>query len=148
MDDITRSIEQHNIDARHVLLAQAGAWDALVSQGEVPLDDAFDWLVEGVDELAGPPPCEVCMERAEGKKPKRASSRLPDNWDTMSIDALWKHFNRNRPMPQATIDAVKHCVRERGPGALDEPATRVRLREFDDPALAELDRWLIARGVK
>jgi hypothetical protein len=147
--ELGRNCPPELIDPRHALLAQAGAWDVLVSQGAMSLDLAFDSLVTGVDELVSPPPCETCLERAAGQiKPVGKNNRIPENWDTMSIDALWKHFNRNRPTPQATIDAVKHCVRERGPSALEEPENRLRLRDFDDATLAELDRWLVARGVK
>jgi len=136
-----------DIDPRHALLGQAGAWDILVSQGEMPLDRAFKSLVDSVDELAGPPPCEVCLERATDK-PARKNNRLPEDWDRMTIDSLFAHFNRNRPTPQATVEAVKQCVRERGPGALDERGVRTWLRDFDDAALGELDGWLIKRGAK
>src|SRR5262245_580140 len=151
MHDITASEGGRNcpdpIDPRHALLAKAGAYDVLVARGEIALDDAFGQLVDGVDELAGPPPCEVCLDRA-ADKPARKSNRLPENWDSMSLDALFAHFNRNRPTPQATIDAVKHCIRERGPGALDGPSCQAWLADFDDAALAELDQWLVARGIK
>src|SRR5262245_8649548 len=97
------SAERVPLDPRHALLAQAGAWDVLVAQGEIALNDAFGRLVGGVDELAGLPPCEACLDRAAGKL-ARKSNRLPEDWDRMSIDALFAHFNRNRPTPQATIE--------------------------------------------
>ena len=53
---------------------------------------------------------------------------------------------RPRPTPEVTIEAIRHTVRKRGPGALDEPANRRRLRECDREARAELDRWLHERG--
>jgi hypothetical protein len=45
-----------------------------------------------------------------------------------------------RPTPRVTIEAIWHCVRERGPKALEEPANLQRLRTFDADAIAELDR--------
>jgi hypothetical protein len=42
--------------------------------------------------------------------------------------------------PQTTIDAVMHCVRERGLAALREPANQQRLIRFDDTARAEVNR--------
>jgi hypothetical protein len=44
-----------------------------------------------------------------------------------------------RPTPQATIEAILYCVRQRGPQALSEPANVERLRRCDASALAEID---------
>jgi hypothetical protein len=49
---------------------------------------------------------------------------------------------RPRPTPQATIEAIKQTVRDRGIAALKETATRERLRECDIAARAEIDKWL------
>ena len=42
--------------------------------------------------------------------------------------------------PQTTIEAVMHCVRERGLSALREPANQQRLITCDDAARAEVNR--------
>jgi hypothetical protein len=44
------------------------------------------------------------------------------------------------PTPQATIEAVVYCVRERGLAALREAANQQRLMTFDDAARAEVNR--------
>lgn len=141
----TEQIQDDPIDLRRALLAQAGAWDTLVSLEAMPLDEAFNLLVLGVDELTGPPPCEICLERAAGK-PRHKDSRLPENWDTMSLDALVAHFYRNRPTPQATIEAIKQSIRERGRAAFKEPDFKVRISMCDAAARAELKQWIQARG--
>jgi hypothetical protein len=41
--------------------------------------------------------------------------------------------------PQTTIEAVMHCVRERGLAALRESANQQRLITFDDAARAEVN---------
>jgi hypothetical protein len=63
----------------------------------------------------------------------------------VSINAtLWEQSSRERGTPQATIEAVMYCVRERGLAALREPANRQRLMTFDDVARAEVN-WRIAK---
>lgn len=42
--------------------------------------------------------------------------------------------------PQTTIEAVLHCVRERGLAALREPANQERLLTFDEAARAQANR--------
>jgi hypothetical protein len=44
------------------------------------------------------------------------------------------------PTPQATIEAVVYCVRERGLAALREAANQQRLMTCDDAARAEVNR--------
>jgi hypothetical protein len=46
----------------------------------------------------------------------------------------------NWSTPQATIEAVLYCVRERGLAALREPSNQQRLITFDDAARAEVNR--------
>jgi hypothetical protein len=46
----------------------------------------------------------------------------------------------NWSTPQATIEAVLYCVRERGLAALREPSNQQRLIAFDDAARAEVNR--------
>jgi hypothetical protein len=65
MDDIATREPLRNtdeIDPRHALLAQAGAWDVLVARQEVELNDAFGQLVDGVGKIVGFPECATCGE--------------------------------------------------------------------------------------
>jgi hypothetical protein len=73
---------------------------------------------------------------------------LPHNWERISLDAIWQALNSARPTPQTTVEAVLHCVRERGLKALKEPANIERLSRCDAAAKAEIERRtakLIAR---
>jgi hypothetical protein len=45
----------------------------------------------------------------------------------------------SRSTPRTTIEAILHCVRERGPRALHEPANIERLSHCDDAAIREID---------
>jgi hypothetical protein len=45
-----------------------------------------------------------------------------------------------RPTPQVTIEAILHCVRERGLAVLKEPANLERLACCDAAAKSEIDR--------
>jgi hypothetical protein len=44
-----------------------------------------------------------------------------------------------RPTPQATVDAIMYCVRERGIGALREPKNIFRLEECDAAARKQIN---------
>ena len=48
-------------------------------------------------------------------------------------------FDRERPTPQTTIEAVMHSVRERGVAALKEPSNVARLRTCDASARAQIN---------
>ncbi|MGZ5849898.1 MAG: hypothetical protein ACXWJ4_11810 [Methyloceanibacter sp.] len=91
---------------------------------------------------ANPSFCDACR-KADAHHQEPRPSRLPANWDEMSLVALWRHHNSNRPTPQATIEAVMHCVRERGLSALQEPATLERLSRCDAAALAQIDDRIV-----
>jgi hypothetical protein len=84
--------------------------------------------------------CRVC--RIEAPKPRsRRNPRIPVNWQEMSLGALYQHFNKTRPTtPQTTIEAILHCVRERGLAALKEPANIERLARCDAAPQAEISR--------
>jgi hypothetical protein len=69
----------------------------------------------------------------------RADQSIPHDWDRMSLDALWEFFNRRRPTPQTSIEAVMLCVRERGIAVLEEPANLERLSRCDASARAEIN---------
>jgi hypothetical protein len=51
-----------------------------------------------------------------------------------------EHRRPDWSTPQTTIEAVMHCVRERGLAALREPSNQQRLMTFDDAARAEVNR--------
>ena len=67
---------------------------------------------------------------------------VPENWHQMSLDQLWHELNdqRNRPTPQTVVEAILHCVRERGVAALKEPANIERLLRCDAAAKTEINR--------
>lgn len=73
---------------------------------------------------------------------ERASRRIPHDWDSMTLNALWQLFNSQRPTPQTTIEAIMYCVRTGGAKALHEPANIERLSRCDDAALAQIDARL------
>jgi hypothetical protein len=51
---------------------------------------------------------------------------------------------RHRPTPQSTVDAVMHCVRERGLGALKELDNVERLSRCDAAARSEINKRIDA----
>jgi hypothetical protein len=66
--------------------------------------------------------------------------RLMD--DEISLERAYAEMMKARPTPNATTEAVKRAVRDRGVAALKEGATRERLGRCDPAARAELDSWL------
>jgi hypothetical protein len=85
--------------------------------------------------------CRLC--RVEARKPRpRRNPRIPANWQEMSLDALYQHFNKTRPTPQTTIEAILHCIRGRGVAALKEPANVERLSRCDESARADINRQI------
>jgi hypothetical protein len=59
----------------------------------------------------------------------------------------YEQVMKARPTSNATIEAVKQAVRGRGLPALDEIETRERLQRCDAAAIAEIDHWLLKRGI-
>jgi hypothetical protein len=57
-----------------------------------------------------------------------------------------RSLQAQRPTPRSTVEAILHCVRERGPAALQEPANIERLSRCDAAALAEIDARLAKLG--
>jgi hypothetical protein len=100
------------IDPRRALLAQAGAWDLLVSCEAIELDDAFDQLAGGVADINGLPECNCCGGRpcvnelfcdacrAADRQRKPADDRtrflraLLD--PKVGLDAAWRALNDRR----------------------------------------------------
>ena len=70
------------------------------------------------------------------------SRRLPRNWQTLSLGALWERLNDPRRLttPEAVIAAIMYCVRARGLAALKEPGNRERLSRCDRAARDEINR--------
>ena len=62
--------------------------------------------------------------------------------DDVSIERALNEINdpHSRPTPQSTIEAILHCVRERGIATLDEAKNIERLRGCDITALAEINQ--------
>jgi hypothetical protein len=105
-----------------VFLRRASAKLTLVEANELAIDAALVDLLEPFENLfAGPMGCQRCRAADDARRAQqcqRASSP---------------------PTPQATIDAILHCVRERGPSALREPANVERLSRCDEAAKATID---------
>jgi hypothetical protein len=92
-------------------------------------------------------PCQTTDRRGDrGERPRYAGAQrnppvhIPHDWGDVTLDELWELFHRERPTPQTTIEAIMYCVRERGVGALKEPANLERLPRCDAEALAQIDQ--------
>src|SRR5262249_61767067 len=73
----------------------------------------------GEQPCGGPTFCAASREADARQNSKlRAPSRVPQDWDAMSFEELWRHFNSNRPTPQVRIEAIWYAVRQRGLDAL------------------------------
>jgi hypothetical protein len=75
----------------------------------------------------------------EPKQLARLRRLMPDS---VSLERAYYDINRSISTPPVTLDAIKLAVRERGLGALNEPATQQRLRHCDAGARAQLNHWL------
>jgi hypothetical protein len=107
------------IDPRLAFLARASAHLTLVELGEMDLEEAIDDLVPAFEGLRGDS-FEALVEQLAKETKARAKPE-------------------NRPTLQTTIEAVMWCVRERGLGALKEPANVERLARCDAAAKAQID---------
>jgi uncharacterized protein len=81
---------------------------------------------------------------ARWRDPNRLQ-RLVD--DDVSLQRAYEQRMKARPTSNATIEAVKQAVRDRGVSALDEVGTQERLRRCDAAAITEIDQWLLKRGI-
>jgi len=77
----------------------------------------------------------------------RDPNRLQRLDDDLSLERAHEQMMKARPTPNATIETVKQAVRDRGVLALDEKQTRDRLQRCDPAAIAEIDHWLLKRGI-
>jgi hypothetical protein len=82
--------------------------------------------------------------RRRRRDPNRLQ-RLVD--DDVSVERAYEQMMKARPTPNATIETVKQAVRDRGVSALDEKQTRERLQRCDPAAIAEIDQWILKRGI-
>ena len=62
-----------------------------------------------------------------------------DDWNTMSLDALYRALNNPRAAPQTTVEAIMVAVRERGLAALEEAANVERLVRCDQVARRQIN---------
>ena len=81
--------------------------------------------------------------RDGGERPRYTAHRnppahIPRDWEDMTLDELWTLFKRERPTPQATVEALTFALRERGVAALTEPKVQSRLVELSDGQLLEV----------
>jgi hypothetical protein len=69
--------------------------------------------------------------------------------DNVSLEAAYRRLNEPRrwPTPQATIEAIMYCARERGIDALKEPKNQERLRQCDEAARAQINRRIEKLGL-
>jgi hypothetical protein len=73
----------------------------------------------------------------EPERLRRVRRLLADN---VSLDRAYNEFNKPLSTPQTTIEAILHCVRERGVAALKELANLERLSRCDAAAKVQIDR--------
>jgi hypothetical protein len=79
----------------------------------------------------------VCAPVRESQSP--APARSFDDWNTMSIDALYRALNNPRATPQTTVEAIMVAVRARGLAALEEAANVERLVRCDQVARRQIN---------
>jgi hypothetical protein len=84
----------------------------------------------------------MSAERKAGRPPESASvlraRRLLN--PSVSLEEMLAEFDRDRPTPQVTIEAILFGVRERGVAALEEPDTVERLARCDASAKTQIDK--------
>jgi hypothetical protein len=70
--------------------------------------------------------------------------------DDISLERAWYELNdpRNRPTPQTVVEAILHCVRERGIAALKEPANLERLSRCDEAARVQINQRIGKLGIR
>jgi hypothetical protein len=88
---------------------------------------------------------ELAAERKAGRQRESAEilrARRLLAQDDISLEQAWAELNHPRahPTPQATVEAILYCVRERGLAALKEPANLERLASCDAAAKAAIDK--------
>jgi hypothetical protein len=96
--------------------------------------------------------CAACRRAERERAAERKAGRLQESAETLrarrllapdiSLEQAWAELNHPRahPTPQATVEAILYCVRERGVAALKEPANIERLARCDAAAKAAIDK--------
>ena len=102
-------------------------------------------IICGADPCINASFCDQCRKadaRLRAERRNRPADSIPEDWDRISIDTLWDalSYERQRPTPQSTIEAILHFVRERGLAVLKEPANLERLKSCDAAAKIEINR--------
>jgi hypothetical protein len=109
------------------------------------LDGCRDLLAIGVGENSEMDMFKRACRGADGRAAARPRDADLDRLrldDKVTLPAAWAAMFRNRPTPEATAEAIKQAVRDRGLAALKEPATRARVQRCDADARGHLDVWI------
>jgi hypothetical protein len=102
-------------------------------------------IVMGIDTFeAACRKADAKVNRRNDPELKRLQGLLDED---VSLPAAWAAMQKGRPTPEVSTEAIKQAVREGGAGALEEPSIKLKLQSCDHSALAELDRWLLKRGI-
>jgi hypothetical protein len=106
----------------------------------------------GCSPCVNPAFCRLCRRATAELAAERKAGRLQESEEILrtrrllaqdvSFEQAWFEVNdpQARPTPQVTIEAILHCVRERGLAALKEPANLERLARCDAAAKAQIDQ--------
>jgi hypothetical protein len=114
------------VDPRLAFLQRAAARLLLVEAGEMEVETAIQGLIEPFEQLVGPLLCDCTRETSV-------------HWESTNQQIESQQPAEPRSAPQATIEAVIFCVRERGVQALKERANIERLRSCDEAAKAQIN---------
>ena len=68
------------------------------------------------------------------------------DWNTISIDALYRALNNPRATPQTTVEAIMLAVRERGLAALEEAANVECWVRCDQVARRQINKRITSRA--
>ena len=132
-------------------LLRAGARLTLAELGEMTIDEAFDGPEPDFDALADDSfdgPVEHLTTKNLTERPDIARARTLLAGD-VSLDRAWQEMKEHRPTPHTVVEAVLHCVRERGVKALKEPKNIERLTRCDAATRKQIDtriEALISKG--
>ena len=101
-------------------------------------------IICGADPCINASFCDQCRKadaRLRAERRNRPADSIPEDWDRISIDTLWDalSYERQRPTPQSTIEAIMYCVREGGLAAMKEPANQERLSRCDAAARQQIN---------
>jgi hypothetical protein len=106
----------------------------------------------GCSPCINPDFCRLCRRAVAQLAAERKAGRLQDSPEVLrarrllaqdvTLEQAWFEVNdpQARPTPQVTVEAILHCVRERGLAALKEPANLERLARCDAAAKAQIDK--------